>query len=939
MKRLLLLFFLPAWLLVGLRPAAAQNCVWNQGIAGANAAFNQHRLMATDAAGNSYATGTFSGQLVLGADTLREADTTATPRRADIFLAKFNAAGQAVWAKRFGGLGADSVSGLARDGAGNLFLAGSSAQGLVFGASTLAQKACWLAKCDANGNGQWLKPLFVSNSYESLISVITADNAGNCYLAANSPRLDSVSTYRVQAAANVSVVAQFDGNGTLLGAQEYIASKLRIYDMVVSPTGDLFCTGPYWNTASFGAPTILTLLGSDTASVFLTRCTTTPNFQTQWVRGGRPQGGTGSIILGTTLVADASNNCYLGGWTSNGLRLNSPGGIAVSRSNQGSYLVKFDAFGTPQWITGSDGSSSFFDYPLNSVFDANGNVCTAGYYYGSGLQFGSYGLVSGPTAGARPYLVCHNPSGVVQWARNGEIDQPNQFLYSNGLGTDVQGNLYLYGSLWRSFGGPAICSLTFDGQAALGPGVFLSRFDRGARVTGAAFLDQNANGVRDAGEDPFPVPLIVTETTRSLFCSTTTDSAVYNALLPTGAYALSVTNPPTYYTVSTPATGSHTGQLTAIGQIDAGRDFGLAPTPGQVDLRVTLTAFTPARVGQPLRYRARVDNVGTTTIPSAQVSIQLDTAALIIGGVPTPTSQTGQTLTWSTGQLAPFGTYEYEVVFSLPINVPSGTPLVSVATVTPLAADRTPANNLDTVRQSVVSSFDPNDISVNYTQLTTQQVASGTMLDYLIRFQNLGTDTAFAVTIQDSLPASLLQLGTVQLVAQSHNCQWSLSGQGELRITFPGIRLPQQRVDAMRSLGYVRFRVVPRSTLTPGALIPNQAHIKFDFNAPLATNEVTTLVQTTNGLVAEPGATRLSLYPNPADRTARVTLTADVLTAGTAQVLITDVLGRTVRQETAQTTTGEWRYAVPTADLKPGVYVVRLTLPGGGRASRKLVVQ
>ena len=168
-----------------------------------------------------------------------------------------------------------------------------------------------------------------------------------------------------------------------------------------------------------------------------------------------------------------------------------------------------------------------------------------------------------------------------------------------------------------------------------------------------------------------------------------------------------------------------------------------------------------------------------------------------------------------------------------------------------------------------------------------------------------------------------------------------MAGPGLLTFSFPGIKLPHRAMDAVRSQGFVRFRITPRVTLAPGTLIPNRAHIVFDFNAAITTNDATTLVQRLTGLPAEEtrGANTLRLYPNPADRTDRVTLSAEVPAAGSVQVLIADALGRAVRHETLTAPAGAWQHPVSVAGLAPGLYAVRLTLPGGGAVSRRLVVR
>ncbi|MBK9515002.1 MAG: SprB repeat-containing protein [Flavobacteriales bacterium] len=125
------------------------------------------------------------------------------------------------------------------------------------------------------------------------------------------------------------------------------------------------------------------------------------------------------------------------------------------------------------------------------------------------------------------------------------------------------------------------------------------------------------------------------------------------------------------------------------------------------------------------------------------------------------------------------------------------------------------------------------------------------MIDYTIRFQNTGTDTAFLVVITDTLPQHL-DPSTIRMGAGSHGFSWSLSGQGTLRWVFPNILLPDSNVNEPRSHGFVSFRIRPYEPLLPGTTIENTANIHFDFNPPVVTEP--------SVLVAE-FSTRVAGYP------------------------------------------------------------------------------
>ena len=89
--------------------------------------------IATDGAGNSYATGRFSGTATFGAGETNETTLTSAGDF-DIFVARYDPSGALVWAKRAGG-GAGALGwGVATDAAGNIYVTGGFSGTATFGA-------------------------------------------------------------------------------------------------------------------------------------------------------------------------------------------------------------------------------------------------------------------------------------------------------------------------------------------------------------------------------------------------------------------------------------------------------------------------------------------------------------------------------------------------------------------------------------------------------------------------------------------------------------------------------------------------------------------------------------------------------------------------------------------------------------------------------------
>ncbi|MBK8564542.1 MAG: T9SS type A sorting domain-containing protein [Saprospiraceae bacterium] len=133
-------------------------------------------------------------------------------------------------------------------------------------------------------------------------------------------------------------------------------------------------------------------------------------------------------------------------------------------------------------------------------------------------------------------------------------------------------------------------------------------------------------------------------------------------------------------------------------------------------------------------------------------------------------------------------------------------------------------------------SFDPND-KQGFPLGTDSAhfIKKNTALEYLIRFQNTGTDTAFTVVVRDTLAPSLV-LTALRPGASSHPYEFEVYGEGILQFTFRDIMLPDSNVNEPGSHGFVSFEIPLKEGLAPLSTVDNKAGIYFDFNDPILTN-------------------------------------------------------------------------------------------------------
>ena len=235
-------------------------------------------------------------------------------------------------------------------------------------------------------------------------------------------------------------------------------------------------------------------------------------------------------------------------------------------------------------------------------------------------------------------------------------------------------------------------------------------------------------------------------------------------------------------------------------------------------------------------------------------------------------------------------------------------------------------------------SYDPNDkqglpLGVGDEHFIEQNQA----LEYRLRFQNVGTDTAFNVVILDTL-TNLLDIPTIRPGASSHPYEFELYGAGIIKFTFPNILLPDSTTNELGSQGFVKFKIQQERDLPLGSVIENSAGIYFDFNDPVLTNTtlhtiadlfpiqvgVNDLLETENSLV---------VAPNPFSGSTVFTF-EEFNFQEPLHLRIYDALGRLLRMETIS----ENNYELDRSTLNQGIHFFQITHSNTPIANGKLIV-
>lgn len=330
----------------------------------------------------------------------------------------------------------------------------------------------------------------------------------------------------------------------------------------------------------------------------------------------------------------------------------------------------------------------------------------------------------------------------------------------------------------------------------------------------------------------------------------------------------------------------------------------------------------------PNTYYITVRNTGPEPSIGTTVRFKLDPFFEFISSSMLYTQINSQVFEFDLGMLAVNETITFQVTVRVSCNAELGMEHCAEGSVFDnLLCDQERTTYIEC--QQNVGSYDPNDKRVfNEAGHETSQVDKGEYIYYNIRFQNTGTDTAFTVRIEDTL-STLLDYNTMEMISASHPYTYLLTDGPLLNVIFENIQLPDSNVNEPASHGYVKFRIKPMSGFDYGTSIPNTADIYFDFNDPVLTNSVTTVILPTVKTIESEKLIAFDVYPNPVNSTLHLSM-SDVDRARIDEIEIVDPQGHVVLSKRLFD-------VIDVSALSPGIYVILLKENGVAIGVRKFL--
>ena len=354
-------------------------------------------------------------------------------------------------------------------------------------------------------------------------------------------------------------------------------------------------------------------------------------------------------------------------------------------------------------------------------------------------------------------------------------------------------------------------------------------------VEGYVFEDVNGNCVYDAGEPPIVNKIVDISPGGAVM---TDHQGKYSVQLPTGSFSLTV-HPGRWQRVTCLTGGSHNMTFTNVGNTLPNLNFAIE-TDSVLEISVHATA-PRVRPGMNATHNFVVQNNGHRTV-SGTLTWTHDSVFTVASSTPTMSQYNATTgvASWNFSNLGPYQTLYFQVTSQNPSTTPLGTIYTNNLSLTPVVGDTLPGNNSLLIQDSVRASFDPNDKQVLPKGMGPLGLIeqSEQQMNYTVRFQNTGTDTAFYVIIRDTIDTRHLDVFSFQGLTESHPYSLTIENDEVLVFRFDNILLPDSATNLAGSQGFVTFRMDHTGTLPVGSQIENSAAIYFDFNAPIITNKV-----------------------------------------------------------------------------------------------------
>ncbi|HEY4077740.1 MAG TPA: hypothetical protein VGM26_12500, partial [Rhizomicrobium sp.] len=374
-----------------------------------------------DASGNIYvignATGNFGNQLNQGTQ--------------DVYLTKYDSAGNVVWQNLLGSSGSANGYGLALDPSGGIVVTGASNADLTPTSIADGNNDSFVARYDATGNQTWIQQIQTLTNNQS--NSVTVDASGNIYIGG------SVGGFPVTIDGQQKILP-----GGVIGANQTNQGGSDAFLVKLNSKGKVLAETQFGSSANDSVAATTT--GPD-GSLYVASTQNGHAILSKYANGDITSAPTWTQDLGDLqaggaiggLAVSSSGQVYVSGATSN-TNLTSGGQASVAAAANGGI----DAFVAGFTDNGATVSANTVSYIGTSGNDTAGDVTVAsdGTVYLSGTTTGSFAGAQRTVQNvSNAFATALNTDGTVKWTK--QFGGADGVSTGAGIAIDTQGSSVL----------------------------------------------------------------------------------------------------------------------------------------------------------------------------------------------------------------------------------------------------------------------------------------------------------------------------------------------------------------------------------------------------------------------------------------------------------------------------------------------------------------
>lgn len=349
-------------------------------------------------------------------------------------------------------------------------------------------------------------------------------------------------------------------------------------------------------------------------------------------------------------------------------------------------------------------------------------------------------------------------------------------------------------------------------------------------ISGLSYWDKNNNNLHDSNESVISLQSIIMDT---IYVDYTNNNGEFMFAAQGGNHYLECMLPENW-SLSSGLPNLTVNVSETLPIIDSIK-FGFVADTLIIHSIPDITGAYP-RCNDTINYWLSIKNNGTTFV-SGVLELVLDDSLTYINSLVSPDSISGNHIYWSYDSILPFSKSTFSIFVSTPDFQSQGDLIVSnlINHIHDTLGIEIESNS-EILSQTIVCAYDPNDKLVDPKGIGPEgYVANDLTMEYLVRFQNTGNDTALNVIVKDIIHSNL-DITTFEIISSSHPLSFNILTGRNLSFEFNNILLPDSATNFIGSQGFVKYKIDMMLGLVPGDKIQNRANIYFDYNPPIITN-------------------------------------------------------------------------------------------------------